>query len=93
VTVSPSLFSSGRFQHTNLFHGDQRPARDHLVEDGEKPIDVGLIVHDLDQHGEISRQLDEARGVNHTTRAEPGDAMDNGCAREAFCPQPLQDRS
>jgi hypothetical protein len=45
---------------------------------------VRLIVDHLDQDRQIGRELEQARGVNHTGGAETGDAVNHGRAREPF---------
>jgi hypothetical protein len=73
-----------------LLNGDERTPGDQLVEDRQQSVDMRLIINDLDQHGQIAREFDEARGVNYTVRAESGHAVDDRRAGKAFTAQPLQ---
>jgi hypothetical protein len=54
---------------------------------------MSLVVNDFDQDRQVRRELDEAGGVDHTARAESGDAMDDGRPGEALAPKPLQQSS
>jgi hypothetical protein len=85
------VFCSSRVLHdADSLNGDERTAGDHLVEDRQQSVDMRLIIYDLDQHGQVAREFDEARGVYHTVRAESGDAVNYRRAGEAFTAEPVQ---
>lgn len=48
-----ALRPGGIAKHTHFFHCHQRTTGDHLVENRRQSIDVRLVVHDLDDHGQI----------------------------------------
>ena len=66
---------AGVLEDAHTFHRDQRPARNHLVQDGKQTVNVRLIVNHFDHHRQIRRQLNQAGGVNDTVRAEARDTM------------------
>jgi hypothetical protein len=68
------------------------PARHHLIEDGEKPIDASSSTTSINT-GRSVEGFNETRRVDHTARTEPGDSVDDRCTREPFRPQPFQNRT
>jgi hypothetical protein len=71
--------------------GDQRTAGDHLVQDRQQFVDMGLIIDDFDQYRQIRREFDEACGVYHTIRAESRHSVDHCRAGKALASQSLKE--
>ena len=55
-------------------------------------VDVLLVVHDLDEDGQIGRQIDDVRGMDHARRAKTRDAVKDGGPGEAFLAQAFEAR-
>jgi hypothetical protein len=79
-------WSRGVPEHTHLFDRHEGTSRDHLVEDRQEPIDMCLVLDNLNHDGQVRRQLDQAGSVDDTVRAKACDAVDDRGACETLGP-------
>ena len=77
----------------HLLDRHERPLREHLVEDRKKLVDVSLVVHDLDEDGEIGRQVDDALSVDDAGSSKPGEAVNDRRTCEALLAQSFEQRA
>ena len=81
----------GVLDDSYLFHRHEAFGH-HLLEDGEQALHVLLALDDLDEHGQIVRELEKVRRVQDALGSEAGDAAEHRRAREALPAEALEQR-
>jgi hypothetical protein len=88
-----ALLTGCILEHSDALHRDERPTGDHLVEDGQQAINVGLVIDHFNDDRKVSGQLNQAGRMDHAAGAKTGDTVHHGRSGEAFSAQTFQDGS
>ena len=88
-----SFRSSGVPEHTHSFDRDEGTSSNHLVEDRKQPIDMCLVIDNLDHDRQIRGQLDQTGSVDDAVRAKACSAVDDRGACETLGPESLKQRT
>ena len=70
-----SLRSSGVPEHTHSFDRDEGTSSNHLVEDRKQPIDMCLVIDNLDHNRQIRGQLDQTGSVDDAHSVKTGGVL------------------
>jgi hypothetical protein len=85
-------FAWGIFDDAHLLDCDESAPGNHLVENGKQAFDMSLVVYNFDEHGQICRQLDEIRRVNHTAGPEACRALEDRRAGKTLSTKAFEQR-